>query len=62
MTSALTTVFTILLEVLANQIEGIQIEKKGQLSLFADGMFVCVDSPVGICKKLLGLRRQLARL
>ena len=67
--SAFTTLFNIVLEVLATvirqerEIKGIQIGKEEvNLSLFADDMIVHIENPIDSTKKLLNLINEFGKL
>ena len=62
----LTTLFNIVLEVLAvreeKEIKGIQIGKEVKLSLFADDMTVYIENPKNSIRKLLALISEFSKV
>ena len=66
--SILTTLFNIVLKVLATairekEIKGIQIGKEEiKLSLFADDMILYIEDPNDITRKILGLGNEFAKV
>ena len=63
----LTTIFDIVLEVLATairaekEIKGIQMGKEVPLSLFADGMILYIENPKDSTRKLLELIKNIVK-